>query len=259
MKMNLPKEKLRINNILSKKEQIKLLNFCIENEIPIFKRTFNLKSDKEFKYYIWDGEELNRGTNEIDGYKNVSLSEFKEIMSIQKEKTFSITESEINNLKKDIKNGYHVDAINYLEKLFPKNVEDEVKLEVGKWYNYNGSIVNYQGIENDILQGYGIRSSDKEWMNLSTMGSSPKKWTEATEQEVFEALKGHALRIGVKEGVVVDRYFDSDLGLAIIDKTEYPHDDEWYLDSEKNFLEHHGFVVYFKGQWAEVYQKQNNN
>lgn len=140
MKRDLPKENLRINKILSKKEQIKLLNFCIENEIPIFRRTYNIKCDKEFKYYIWDGEELNRGLNEKDDYKNVSLSEFKKIMSIQKEKTFSITESQIKYLKKDIENGYHVDAIEYLEKLYPEFLQ----LETDKWvYHIEKGIIYF--------------------------------------------------------------------------------------------------------------------
>lgn len=240
MKRDLPKEKLRILGLLSKKEQIKLLNFCIENTIPVFKRTFNIKSDKEFKYYIWDGEELQRGCNNDIKYRDVTLNEFKNIMSIQKEKTFSITESQIKEFYKITE--IH-SAQKYIEKLFPETVE--FNLEIGKWYKstVSESISMFNGINKE---SYGIHTSGKEWIQshrwFFTGNEYLKKWIEATEQEVFEALKNEA----VKRGFVEGNYFEVDNGTDGINKIIGE------ITFEVGYLYNNGWRFFFNGEFSKI-------
>lgn len=138
-----------------------------------------------------------------------------------------------------------------------QNFKDAFKpvLEVGKWYNYNNSIVNYQGTLNNLLQGYGIRLLNKEWMSLSNMGSFPEKWSEATEQEVFEALKNEAVKRGYKKGTYTeDLFFDPKRDSAVISSDEF----DWEIafcgkqEGKKCLRDSDGNVIFVDGKWAEI-------
>src|SRR3990172_12020314 len=75
----------------------------------------------------------------------------------------------------------------------------KVKLEVGKWYkiqnNYRNWLMNYQ---ENRAKCYGFNSLDKYSNDYLMLECSP--WVEATEQEVFEALKNEAIKRGFKVG-----------------------------------------------------------
>lgn len=181
-------------------------------------------------------------------------TEYAEILTY-KEKTFSITESQINNLKKDIKNGYCTDAIYYLKKLFPEAFESEVKLETGKYYKHP-----------DYPKFLTCLREDKTRFGIDVYGNwfddgdvikdeHQKDYVEATEQEVFEALKNEAVKRGLVKGEFI-----------------FPIDDEFNKDSSfkesikrigsiseiKNgklyVLGYGKYCVFKDGQWAGIQQ-----
>lgn len=177
---------------------------------------------------------------------------FLKACGIEVEKTFSITESQIKKLKKDITNGYHVDAIDYLEKLFPETVENEVKLEVGKWYFVERSKSQF-----DDKQRALVFYEDKEKIYGFTHGGwwcndygNPKydkyKFTEATEQEVFEALKNEAVKRGFSSPCI---YKPTE---SIREQVHINGEERWGFIFEENKLLLNNYRVFHKGKWAEV-------
>lgn len=75
---------------------------------------------------------------------------------------------------------------------FPEAFKKE--LEVGVWYMYGRSLLNYQGLNNrDLIQAYGFLW-DKSWMKTSNFGCNFKEWREATDEEVKEALKNEVIK-----------------------------------------------------------------
>lgn len=84
------------------------------------------------------------------------------------------------------------------------HVEDEPKkLEIGRWYKYNGAVLNYQGVKGEsLIQAYGVLS-DGSWMEVSNCGREEDKWVEAQHQEVNEVLIKEAERRGFKSGCAI--------------------------------------------------------
>jgi hypothetical protein len=101
------------------------------------------------------------------------------------------------------------------------------------------------------LLRYGF-DSNGEWFLPDGIANVLKKDVEATESEVFEAFKNEAFKRGYKEGVFLHRPFWDDLNDCVIDKENFPNDMDFYYDKNKDYLEFYGFVVYSKGQWAEI-------
>lgn len=79
---------------------------------------------------------------------------------------------------------------------------------------------------------------------------------EATTEEITEALKNESIKRGFKEGVFIHRPFGKDLHDRFIDKNNFPEDMDFYYDSKEDYLEHYGFVIYSKGQWAKIIEPQ---
>lgn len=129
---------------------------------------------------------------------NEITSEYAEILTY-KEKTFSITESQIKDFYKITE--IH-SAQKYIEKLFPETVE--FNLKIGKWYKstISESIAMFNGINKE---SYGIHTSGKEWIQshkwFFTENEDLKKWREATDQEVLESLKNEAVKRGLVHNV----------------------------------------------------------
>lgn len=89
-----------------------------------------------------------------------------------------------------------------IEKEFPELFEKE--LEVGRWYVYGRSLLNYQGLNHQaLIQAYGFLE-DKSWMETSNCGNDFKSWEEATPEEVESALIAEAKKKGFVEGAFVD-------------------------------------------------------
>ena len=161
-------------------------------------------------------------------------------------KNYTITKDQILELE----NGF---TLPKLKEWFPDVFE--VKLEVGKWYK-DGIVGNFmfcfQGIysNSNASNAYGFTLSGKWYENLGVNKESA--YFEATEQEVFEALKNEAVKRGFKEGVYIDKLLPFNMGT---DKIGF---DKNQLESDKFYLHSGGLfcgnlmLMNHKGVWAEI-------
>lgn len=167
-----------------------------------------------------------------------------------KEKTFTITESQI----KTIHEKTSVSNQEEIEEWFPEVFESQVKeLKIGTWYNYNNAIVNYQGTVNSLLQGYGIRLGEESWIRLGNMGRSPEEWKEASKKEVLKALKNEAVKRGfVKGGFVKDNgLHDSCKQNELLEEPIFDLDEEEFWIKNVGEL-NYNCLIFEYGIWAEV-------
>ena len=76
----------------------------------------------------------------------------------------------------------------------------EVKLEVGKWYKRPHGKALFFIVGDPKITPFEVYGFDMEgnWMNLEKARTFPDFEIEATEQEVFEALKNEAVKRGFK-------------------------------------------------------------
>ena len=129
----------------------------------------------------------------------------------------------------------------------------EPEFEVGKWYKYDYSepvLACYQGGTN----GYGFSSGC--WYNNEnwTFDSEPKKWTPATESEVFEALKKEAIKRGFKDNTVLhidcSGYIGSELKRRVSGKILFcDKHNELYIKGDGEC------VIFRNGKWAEIIEE----
>lgn len=124
---------------------------------------------------------------------------YAKIISYKTQK-FEITKDQISK----IHNLSSLEGKRFIKDLFP--IVFEVELEVGKWYKspYCGGslfcITDLDNIRNRYISGYGTEQcygwqglkKDYWWLD--------KGYTEATPEEVFEALKSEAKKRGFKDG-----------------------------------------------------------
>lgn len=152
----------------------------------------------------------------------------------QKENALTITSEHTKNLEVDFENV-------------------ETKLEVGKWYKVN-NISEYLLLFNGKERSYGFYNG--KWGCWSfTRGSNQKEAILATPSEVEQVLIAEAKKRGLRIDVKISRKFDNSLEDLIIDSKTYQSDPEFYYNLEEDYLEHHGFVVYSKGKWAEIIEE----
>jgi len=137
-------------------------------------------------------------------------------------------------------------------------VGTEVKeLEVGKWYKGNkdfNSLICIERIENKIdydeIHCYGF------WFDGWKKGyiantSHQKSLIEATESEVFEALKDEAVKRGYKHGVYLKYpWYRNEEGIFKIEMNEGDFSHVTKLTDGGFLLK--GTHVFFKGKWAEI-------
>lgn len=171
----------------------------------------------------------------------VTINGIKYVREEPKEESFVITKEQI----KEISNWSNsVDKERRLNQWFPKAFEEEKKeLAVGKWYWYEGTLFNFQ-LGNDV---YGF-NDDGSWCDVSSWVWPTRKLydREATEQEVFEALKNEAVK---------RRYTDRNYRCLVL--PEHTHDVvNSYHVNEGNLLHgEQGYksnVVFKEGKWAEI-------
>lgn len=162
-------------------------------------------------------------------------------------KKYEITEDQIQDIAKG-------GGKTKIKEMFPEAFE--TKLEVGKWYKVenNGIYLFNHQLED---KSYGFFKGDwtpKSW------DTSFEVWTKkpipATESEVFEALKKEAVKRGFDLGVKIRRGFDIGLDDKIIDDKSYSSDPNFFYCLKDHFLEMYGFVIYSKGQWAEIIKEK---
>lgn len=140
-----------------------------------------------------------------------------------------------------------------LKEWFPEAFKKELsKYHTGWIKTKSTGDEKYLGYSDKGVIEYGI-SSNEEWFsgNDGTISSDDY---EATTEEVTEALKNEAVKRGIKLGAYIVRDFDDDLKNVVINEESYPTDHAWFYHPEDDYLEHYGFVVYSKGQWANVFE-----
>lgn len=171
-----------------------------------------------------------------------SKSEYAEILTY-KEKTFSITESQINELSNTM------NVCDKLKEWFPEAFESEVKLEVGKWYKETVCFIGNMFVYIESIQDknnvtcYGFNGIGEWFDSISGFGTHGLEL--ATEQELFEALKNEAVKRGFVKGTYFkDLHISKPYKLGCVDKIE------WFSDSED--LRSDGWCIFHKGKWAEI-------
>ena len=131
----------------------------------------------------------------------------------------------------------------------------EVKLEVGKWYKRPHGKALFFIVGDPKITPFEVYGFDMEgnWMNLEKARTFPDYEIEATEQEVFEALKNEAVKRGFKEGVYITPMYSDG-------KDYYP--DENIISRPLNFklkgniFEVDGGIdeyrIFVNGKWATI-------
>jgi len=167
---------------------------------------------------------------------------FLNACGIETEPTYTITKEQLLELE----NGF---TLPKLKQWFPDVFE--VKLEVGKWYkvkNLTKGSLGFDGLGQytleehqnglcDYDEGFNFKQAD------SIIWRTNGKITEATEQEIFEALKNEAVKRGFKEGVCV-KGMDSGDSCMLSSRKSLDY------DGALNF----GYDIFRNGVWAEIIQ-----
>ena len=130
-----------------------------------------------------------------------------------------------------------------------------VKLEVGKWYKRPHGKALFFIVGDPKITPFEVYGFDMEgnWMNLEKARTFPDYEIEATEQEVFEALKNEAVKRGFVEGVYITPMYSDG-------KDYFP--DENIINKPLNFhlkvstLEVDGgddrYRIFVNGKWATI-------
>lgn len=160
-----------------------------------------------------------------------------------KEETFLITKEQLKTIE--------ADGINYVKEWFPKAFEEEKKeLVVGKWYKsleYPKQIVFASDIKDvQNIKGYGFDTRG-DWESCDNRFSwrlpINGNYTEATNQEVEEALIKEAGRRGFKE---------KDLFIKLNDKQYQLEKEIGTFQFLANILFYQGAPIFNNGQWASI-------
>jgi hypothetical protein len=121
-------------------------------------------------------------------------------------------------------------------------------LEVGKWYKNDlwpaifCANTDYTGKE---FTGYGVNSNGSFCKYLSLF--SHPDWQAASNEEVFEALKRAAIKMGYKKGLYC--VFGKDKHIRAIDGNEFKWSEYWdalYIGYD---------CIFQDGEWAEIVNK----
>lgn len=153
-------------------------------------------------------------------------------------------------MKIEIEENYvTVDGVKYLPE-----VKIETILEIGKWYKDKSSeykglicIVEYNG-ENEGVTAYGFGWNSGEFKethsNWVPSKNSKKDLIEASEQEVFEALKNEAIKRGFDHGV----YF-----IVPNSKTISICQNQLMLNERNNQILYFGdYSIFHNGVWGDI-------
>jgi len=119
-------------------------------------------------------------------------------------------------------------------------------LEVGKWYkSQKGAIVFCEDTDDkELIYGYGFTSCGI-WYESNKKPFQSNRWREATNEEIFEALKNQCDKLGFKNGVYVDSLCEQEIGIIDLEfKTTYKAD--------KNEFWRGGYCLFKDGKWATI-------
>lgn len=162
---------------------------------------------------------------------------------------YKITKEQIESLRCVMNISSCENGISFLKEWFPDAFK--TVLEVGRWYWHSGELFNYQ--EGNNVYGF---NGDGTWCTVSSW-SWPNKLLydrEATESEVFEALKKEAVkRYG--NGELVECLKSKEYGWKNKLKT-IQHDTLYYYPQTGDFWASgdNGLAVcvFMNGKWAEI-------
>ena len=129
---------------------------------------------------------------------------------------------------------------NKLKKWFPDVFEKE--LVDRKWYKDIEMFNIFTFLETKESGRYGFDSHGFYKTHDKNTGMNVERWKEATEQEVFEALKNEAVK-RYNNGEYVKRFNSSSL-LRV--------DSEFKSELKYNKLWYGGGIVFRNGKWAEI-------
>ena len=222
-------------------EMISVQGTTFKNKVSYWESLyFDTYQDRE-SAYIKDGSfEV---WNSKDGYAKILT--YKE----PKEESFVITATQLKQL--------HVQGTDYtrfdLEYLFPSAFEPEKKeLVVGKWYKKLGFgkfMFCFNGNYGQMTQ-YGFKFTG-DWSKQLGIYED-EEYIEATQQEVEEALKAEAVRIGTEnKNSIIER-------IKGVYNIAYTSDEPYFL-SINNTLYYKGVAVLHNGQWATIIQPKKND
>jgi len=166
---------------------------------------------------------------------------FLNACGIETEPTYTITKEQLLELEKGF-------TLPKLKQWFPDVFE--VKLEVGKWYKSKDSKLLYFILEikdRNNINAYGFDAegiynksqSNYEW-------GTPNNYTEATEQEVFEALKNESVKRGFVGNIYVNLYEIGFVNNDLLISSEITWKDGWLNYGTK------GTAIFRNGKWATI-------
>jgi hypothetical protein len=130
-------------------------------------------------------------------------------------------------------------------------------LEVGKWYKntkkyYEQSIAYVVDLYGDNKQfaGYGL-DNESDWVyDVAKNAFGSNNWQPATQEEVFEALKRAAIKMGYKKGLYC--FFRKDKIIKAIDDEGGFKLSAW----DSNALVIGSDCIFIDGEWAEIVNKK---
>lgn len=125
---------------------------------------------------------------------------------------------------------------------FPEAFKNE--LEIGKWYKHedSGCLAFVEKIIGRDFIGYGFTSSGKFVESQENWTIGFRGWEEATEEEVFEALKNEAVKRGFVEGVCFK---------SALSGNNYKFKNI-FTESTDMIWSKNGGVIFDNGKWATI-------
>ena len=132
----------------------------------------------------------------------------------------------------------------------------KVKLEVGKWYKRPHGKALFFIVGDPKITPFEVYGFDMEgnWMNLEKARTFPDYEIEATEQEVFEALKNEAVRRRFGQIGIYFNSLDNDKCISDIEGFDFWNLEERDSDENKYNIAvcKYGGVIFRQGIWAEI-------
>lgn len=161
---------------------------------------------------------------------------------------YEITEEQLKAICIEIELNQN-SAINWIKEWFPEAFK--TVLEVGRWYKrpHNKALFCIVGDpENEPFEIYGF-DNDGDWMGYKKAQTFKDGEVEATEVEVFEALKNEAVKRGFVLGSLITPLYDEKNDKDNIFKVG----SSFVIEKGKLYVRGYGkFCVLKDGKWAEI-------
>lgn len=175
-----------------------------------------------------------------------------------KEESFVISKEQVVSIYNSCKKQRCYSAMNEIKLMFPSAFEPEKKeLVVGKWYFIELSKSQFNDKQKALIfyedktRLYGFSHLGIYTNNYSNPKNNKYTFTEATQQEVEEALKAEAVKRGFINGIYVNPV-TKNWGRNI--KLYLEHNDPLFWVNSIGDLMCCGVQIFHKGQWAEIIQ-----